>query len=215
MSFPDDVDLVIYINLDKRGDRRVEMEAELKRVGVPESKILRWPATLREGNHTTGSTLGCTLSHIGALSYVQTLPDSIQNVIILEDDFNFTDDTSLVKSSLEKILRYPSGSWDVVLLSYWVQRRQDYDDLVSIALHSHGTAGYMVNRQGLPRLLSILEESRDGLLRTGQQRYVIDVYWQNFMANRKCFYFNIPLGYQRESYSDIHHAVSRFDSRVG
>ncbi len=209
--FPDGVDLVIYINLDKRTDRRTEIEEEFKRLGVPENKILRWPATFTERG-----TIGCTLSHIAALKHVQTLPDDIQNVIILEDDFNFAENDSLVKESLKKFLEYPRENWDLVLLSYHVLQRESYDDLVSISLHSHGTAGYMVNRQrGLAALLSNLEESRDGILSTGKEKYVIDVYWNRFMKNRRCFYFNNPLGYQRASYSDIQHIIMKNLSYVG
>ncbi len=199
-------DLIIYINLDKRTDRRAEMEAELSRMGIPESKILRWPAVLVEGQGPRGGSFGCTLSHIGALQHIQSLPPDIQNVIILEDDFNFANET-LVWESLGKFLAEPPEGWDLVLLSYHVIKREEYSPLISRALYSHGTAGYMVNRHCLPRLLAVLEQSRDGIILTGEEQFVIDVYWHHFMKNRNCYFFNIPLGYQRESFSDIQKKV--------
>lgn len=209
------MDLIIYINLDKRPDRRKEIEAEFRRLGIPESKILRWPAVYIEGKGPRGGSMGCTMSHVGALSYVENLPDDIQTVLILEDDFNFHPDAELVKTSLAKWLQYPRDLWDVVLLSYHVIYHEPYDDLVSRAFYSHGTAGYLVNRRGLPNLLRVLRESQDGLVRTGEEQYVIDVYWHHFMKGGKCFYFNVPLGYQRESYSDIQQQVMMNPSHVG
>ncbi len=215
MSFPEEIDLVVYINLDKREDRRKETEEELKRVGVPESKVLRWSAVYREGRHTRGSPLGCTMSHVQVLQHVDTLPPEIQTVLILEDDFSFNDDVSEVHQSLQKFLTYPRDLWDVVLLTYHVQRREDYDDFVSKALYSHGTAGYLVNRSGLKNLLRNFQESQEGLLSTGEWFYVLDIHWQYFMSGGKCFYFNKSLGYQRLSYSDIQGAVITNPSRVG
>jgi glycosyl transferase family 25 len=193
-------DITIYINLDKRTDRRAEIEAEFNRVKFPASRTMRWPAVLREGKGPTGGSLGCTLSHIGVLQYVMTLPEDVKTILVLEDDFNFAE---AAQEALEKFLRYPRSGWDICLLSYHVIEHEKYDELVSISLRSHGTAGYLINREAVPALLKIFEESRDGILQTGGEQFVIDVYWHNFMKNRRCFYFNKPLGYQRKSYSDI------------
>jgi glycosyl transferase family 25 len=189
---------VIYINLDHRTDRRQEIEAELKRVGVPEDKILRWPATL----HARGA-IGCSMSHVAVLKYITTLPLEVENVIILEDDFNFVEDVAMVRKSIEEFLSRPNDKWDLVLLSYRLYKKENYDDLVSLALGAWTTAGFMVNRKGALKLLENFEESLDGFTRTGDDKYLLDGYWNKFIENRRCFYFNKALGYQRYSYSDI------------
>lgn len=44
MSFPDEISNVYYINLDRRQDRRQQMESEFKRVEIPIDKIERFEA---------------------------------------------------------------------------------------------------------------------------------------------------------------------------
>jgi glycosyl transferase, family 25 len=208
-SFPQGVDLVIYINLDKRTDRRRDMEAEFKRIGVPEEKVLRWSAI-----ENSNGALGCSMSHLAVQQYIQTLPDAIQTIIIFEDDFVFCDDVELVNSSLEKFLTYPRDIWDLALLGYAVHRRADYDDLVSLAFESYMCSGYMINRRAAPKVLSNFQQSCNGLATTGASPYLLDNYWHGLMRDRRCFYFNKALGTQRYSYSDIAYVMIARPSRV-
>lgn len=200
MSFPEGIDLVIYINLDIRTDRRDEMEAELARVGVPKDKTLRWSATRIVKN----GILGCATSHLKALEHIQSLPENIQNVIVVEDDFNFIHDPDRVRNSLREFLTYPKDSWDMILLSYVILEREDYNSLISRCLKSYLASGYLINRQSLPKIIRRFQEACDGLTSTGDwHTYAVDNYWWMIMKDRKTFYFNIPLGYQRKSYSNL------------
>jgi glycosyl transferase family 25 len=198
--FPSEIDLVIYINLDNRTDRRMEVEQEFQRAQVPQERILRWPATRLSKN----PALGCTLSHIAVLEHILTLPPEVKNILILEDDFNFVDDINLVHSSLNQFLQYPRDTWELILLCYTVLEKEPYNDLVSLSLFSQGTAGYLLNRDSAARLLENFKEGRDKLAETNKgPQYAVDMYWWKFMSNRKTFFFNQPLGFQRESYSNI------------
>ncbi len=60
------VDKVVYINLAKRTDRRESIEFQLKKVGVPPEKIIRFEAIENENG-----TLGCTLSHISVMEMAE------------------------------------------------------------------------------------------------------------------------------------------------
>lgn len=199
-TFPEAIDLVIYINLNVRTDRREAMEKELARVRVPEGKILRWEAT----RNTKAPVLGCTMSHIAALEYIASLPPTVQNILILEDDFSFIDDVSLVNASLKAFLEYPRENWDFALLYYTVLQKADYNDLVSIAIMVLGAAGYLVNRSAVPLLIENLKESAAKFAKSGSvMLHAHDVYWHHIMKREKTFYFNKTLGYQRRSYSNI------------
>lgn len=211
MSFPEAIDLVVYINLNTRTDRRQEMEAELARLQVPSEKTLRWEATRMPKN----GALGCTSSHIGVLEHVQTLPPTVQNILVLEDDFNFAEDAELVKRSLNEFLSYPRDSWDLALLSYAIISRDNYNDLVSIALVSSRTSGYLINRNSVAKVLANFKEGRDLLIKHKKESYNIDRYWWRVMKDRKTFYFNKALGYQRESYSNITSLIEKRESVVG
>lgn len=196
--FPD-IDLVVYINLNIRTDRRQEMEAELRRLGVPPEKIVRWEAT----RNAKKPALGCAASHAGVVEYISTLPETVRTILVLEDDFNFAHDASMVKNSLREFLTYPRDQWDMALLSYVILKREDYNGLVSRALASYLASGYLINRRSLPKIVEIFREARDEMSRTGNGIYAIDAHWWHIMKDRKTFYFNTSLGYQRRSYSNL------------
>lgn len=193
---------MVYINLDKRTDRRAEMEAEFKRLGIPEDKIIR-----RSGIEMDPGILGAGMSHTAVMRYIESLPQNIQTVIVFEDDFQFIDDVSLVKNSIQKFLTYPRDIWDMVLLSYGVRRSQKYDDLVSRTFESYLASGYMINRAAVPRILENFAKGCEGLSRTGYSGFFIDNYWNHLMATGRCFYFNKHLGFQRSSWSDVDKTV--------
>ena len=66
-----------YINLDRRLDRRKEIEAELGNLGVPYE---RFPAI-----KTIPGCIGCALSHLAVLKEARSR--GYKNVLIFEDDF--------------------------------------------------------------------------------------------------------------------------------
>lgn len=209
--FPEAVDLVVYINLNIRTDRRQEIEREFLRLDIPPHKILRWPAIRNQKN----PALGCTLSHISVLEHIISLPTNIENILILEDDFNFVDNEKLVFDSLGAFLSYSRDLWDMVLLSYVVREREDYNELVSLSLRANLASGYLINRSSVPKFLYNFREGCERFMVTGDQyQDTLDSYWCSIMRERKCFYFNRPLGYQRKSYSNICNEVCERQSFV-
>ena len=80
---PPAFDLVLYINLDSRADKRTAVEAELAAVG--------WPGRRIAAIHKAPGELGCALSHIAALQLLLDQP-SARHALVLEDDFVFVRD---------------------------------------------------------------------------------------------------------------------------
>ena len=68
-----------YINLDKRTDRKKEIEKYIKKYYIF-NKLIRFPAV----EHNYGA-LGCALSHIECLKNLMKTKG--EKFIILEDDF--------------------------------------------------------------------------------------------------------------------------------
>jgi hypothetical protein len=97
---------VIYINLDRRPDRRAAVEAELERVGFPRSHIIRFPAIA----HPTSPNAGCNLSHAAAIRMAGEL--GLEAALILEDDFQFIDDAAAVRAALAAFLGENTGGWE-------------------------------------------------------------------------------------------------------
>jgi glycosyl transferase family 25 len=85
---------VYIINLPSRTDRRMEMEQEFLKIGLPidGEKIRFFPAIRPDGaaGFTSLGARGCFLSHLAALT--QARDSGKGNVLILEDDCNFVGD---------------------------------------------------------------------------------------------------------------------------
>lgn len=113
------IDKVVYINLNKRKDRRVRIARQLKAIGVPREKIVRFEAIEEAPGY-----IGCIKSHILVLQMAQQ--NGWKNVLILEDDMVFHDDIQtkqridLFLSSLQQI------NWHVALLA------ANYDNVVPL-----------------------------------------------------------------------------------
>ena len=103
------IDKIIYINLEKRKDRKIEIEDELSKFDLL-SNAERFNAI----ENDTG-IVGCTESHLNVLKLAKER--GYKNILILEDDFTFL----LSKEEFEKNLKLFFDSkinYDVLMLSY-------------------------------------------------------------------------------------------------
>ena len=82
-------DNYFYINLEHRTDRKKQITDELKKMEIPEDKIIRIDASRNKYN----GHIGCCKSHIKALKYAKE--HKFKTVIIFEDDFVFSKELSL------------------------------------------------------------------------------------------------------------------------
>ncbi len=195
------IDLVIYINLERRKDRREEIEKEFERLDVNKDKIAR----IEGVDNRQKPYLGCHESHIRALRYAldNTSDDDNLVIAIFEDDFSFVEDIEFVNNSINKLFEQCDNFWNVVLLVYTVRKRCGYTDLVSFCLKATNAAGYIIKRRYIPLLLQNLLEAFPKHKDTGDHdTYLNDVCWQSLMLDGTWLYFNKPLGYQRLSWSD-------------
>ena len=105
----ENIERIIFINLDKRTDRLEQINDEFKRFNL-EDKAERFPAIY----HPSG-TVGCGKSHLAVLKLAKER--KYKNVLILEDDFHFVvskDDFEYnLKQFFENVKEY-----DVCLFSY-------------------------------------------------------------------------------------------------
>lgn len=89
----ENIDKIIYINLDKRIDKLEEINNELKNYNLYD-KAERFSAVY----HSSG-TVGCGKSHLSVLKMAKER--KYKNILILEDDFYFV----VSKDELECNLR--------------------------------------------------------------------------------------------------------------
>ena len=102
----DNIDKIIYINLDSRKDRDLSIRSQLK---IYNLKAERLSASYIENNPSQG----CALSHIRCLE--EAIKNNYKNILILEDDFVFNVDPKEFKNKIFKFLKYVKN-WDVLMI---------------------------------------------------------------------------------------------------
>ena len=190
------IDVVYYINLEHRKDRKEQIERELKKTGI--TNIQRIPAVYNKEN----GAMGCTASHINTL---KTFIESGKNrCLILEDDFVFSKSNSDIRNILENI---KSLKFDVLMLSGNVHGSKNVESnkYIKRVLDAQTTSGYIVTREFAPTLLSNFEDGL-ALFRQHSDRgwqYALDMFWKRLQPTSEWYITNPAIGKQSESYSDI------------
>jgi glycosyl transferase, family 25 len=87
----DSFDRIFVINLSTRADRRAEMDAQLRRVGLSLASrnvtVFEAVRPEHEGDFPSIGARGCFMSHLGVLK--EALRLGLSSVLILEDDADF------------------------------------------------------------------------------------------------------------------------------
>lgn len=196
---------VFYINLERRPDRRKEIERELGRLGLQFERF--------NGVDKKPGIVGCGLSHLAVLK--EARERGLPNVLIFEDDFEFLVPKELFWSQINKFfeLRMP---YDVLMLSYNIEAEDNdlmalhnvkpsepVNDLI-FKVNSNSTAsGYIVHSYFYDALIELYEENLPLLESTGKHWiYANDQIWKKLQPTAKWYGFNTRIGRQRASYSD-------------
>lgn len=201
-----DIDVVYYINLDHRQDRRDQFLAEMAKVGIPQSKIVRIDAVAEPKR----GDLGCSKSHVKTMETFMASP--YENCIVFEDDFEWQRSPNEVKAAFrEFFLSFPNKEgYDVMMLSANEVRTDETDrSWLRRVIDVQTTAGFMVNRRFAPTLLDNFKEGAKQL-EAGYERdkpdapqYAVDQFWKRLQPDAEWFMFYPKLGKQRASTSDI------------
>jgi len=193
------IDKIIYINMDARTDRRAELEAEFARLGIPEDKIMRFPASSYNGCPNTG----CLVSHANVINLAYEM--GYRNVLVLEDDFRFIEDAAKVNADIGAFFDMKLD-WDVLMLTTCsaVVIPEYVGYLTSRISSSTNGAGYLVNRQMMMELVELFDSNVENLFNTkAHWLYQNDILWKSLMPTKQWYMFNHYLGYQVSGYSDL------------
>jgi glycosyl transferase, family 25 len=200
----DKIEKIVYINLERRKDRREEIENEFKRMEIPEDKIVRFEAI----PHSYG-LVGCGQSHRSVLEIAKK--EGWKNVLILEDDFDFV----VSKEEFEELIHYffetmeNNKDWDVIMLSYNLFHREHYtieynnNEKIGKIGFAQTASAYLVNQHYYDALIENVSYGNLLLDQTRQHWiYANDVYWKILQEKDNWFYFKNRIGIQRKSLSD-------------
>lgn len=203
------IDHIFYINLERRHDRRVEIEDELNNFGL---KFERFPAI----SHKL-PFVGCSQSHLKALRLARYR--GYKNVLILEDDFEFLVSKEELDHRLSSFFE-KTPHYDVLMFSYNLplDKSLERSDVLKQSedmwetdtfgckrvLDAQTASGYLVNGHYYDALISLYEEAFP-LLEATQQHwiYMNDVIWKVLQKKDAWYCLTPRIGKQRESYSDL------------
>ena len=199
MRFYEHIDKIIYINLDKRKDRDIEIKNEFKRLGIPPEKIIRFSAVAN-----SYGAIGCSLSHLAIISMAKN--NKFNNVLVLEDDFNFIDSSDIIDKAFDDFFNDYKNNYDAVCLcrGYYYNAKPIQKTYLEKAVAVSTTAGYLVNSTMYDKLIENIHVGVYNLnITRDQPKYAVDQYWARLQNSERWYVFNPSLGYQRQSYSDI------------
>jgi GR25 family glycosyltransferase involved in LPS biosynthesis len=188
------VDIFYFINLDHRTDRLEHIIEQFEKWGLDPKKINRIPAILNKER----GIAGCTLSHIKVLEIF--IESGLDNCVIFEDDFTFTQDLDIVNSKFNDFFNSSYfDNFDVVMLAGSTMTEFSITDYLTRVHHSQTTSGYIVSKSFAPKLLENFRETD-----------ILDSNWLKLQPISNWYSFSPRLGLQMESYSDITHKLENY-----
>lgn len=188
------IDKIFYINLNKRKDRREEIENELNNFGLNYERF--------EAIETPGFGIyGCGLSHMNVLKIAKER--NYKNILILEDDFVFTVTKEEFEEELTKFFNL-NIPYDVLKLSYATTENEPTKyDFINRTKYSVTASGYIVNMHYYNNIIWLYEWAMPLLKSTGKHWiYANDQIWRTLQSKDKWYYFKKRIGKQRPGFSD-------------
>jgi glycosyl transferase family 25 len=188
------IDKIIYINLNKRTDRREKIEKELNDFGLSYERF--------DAIETRGfGILGCGLSHLGVLKLAKER--NYENILILEDDFTFLVFKEEFYSKINDFFNLKID-YDVCFLSYNLIRQQTLENnVVNKILDCQSASGYIVHKNYYDKLIQLYEYAMPLLEETKQHWiYANDQVWKQLQEKDNWYYFITRIGKQVDGYSD-------------
>ena len=212
----------VYINLEHRIDRRVEIETELRAARIPLNRVNASDGASWASLSTTcpyskpskcAAVLGCKLSHIDALDLA--LRENWQHVAVFEDDFAWAKgiNPSTVQN-LIWILENKLETWDLLAISLNIRQSEPVKLSIDLRdseinyevvriLDAKATHGYLVNRHYMRTLKSNIQAC-------AKIHIQIDNCWRTLQKSALWYGLSPQLGTQRPGFSDIEKEVVNY-----
>jgi hypothetical protein len=188
---------VVYLNLDRRSDRRAQFEQQMQRLG--RVAFRRFPAV-----PTDPGMLGCSLSHLSVLESWDATPGRM--LLVCEDDAQFLAPRATIDALIEEFAAGPELS--VLALANNTAWHLPLTDRLAVSADIRTTACYVVKPEAVGDLAAAARRSCE-LLEQGERPEVaaVDVVWRQVQRTRT---FALPrerVVVQASGYSDIERRI--------
>ena len=217
------IDKILYINLEHRKDRENRLLDHLKKYDFDITKIQKIDAVLDK----ICGHIGCGKSHIKAIELALT--NGWDEIMILEDDFNFTVSKEIVKKTLDDIVL---ADYDIVLFAApQTNLPSTQYSFLNRAINCTTASGYLIKKQYYERLLNNFKESikimeRELLNHVNNCQKnnktitklvyctAIDQHWKVLQHTDKFYITNPVLGCQISSFSDNNNSIEAQENLI-
>tara|TARA_R110002153_G_scaffold13784_5_gene50966 strand:- start:4032 stop:4652 length:621 start_codon:yes stop_codon:yes gene_type:complete len=196
------IDILYYINLDRRTDRLQNLEENvLPSINLEGMKKHRIPAIDHTGySHVSQRTAGCSLSHIRC--WKDAIKEVYNKIMVVEDDFELVKNEEEVNQILEELKCTEFG---VCNLGYanWAPLRKIEGSIFYRCNNIQTTSCYVASVPFLKTMLPHIEDATEKLMRC-EDRHInaIDMAWKKFQKTDD-WMVSERIGKQKASYSDI------------
>jgi len=195
------IDHIIYINLDKRVDRKEQIEGELERFNL--TNYERFSAIQNDNG-----AIGCSKSHLEVIKLAKKR--GYKNILVLEDDFQFIVSKEKFNKQINKLFNV---DFDVCLLAYNTPNlyESEYPFLYKIK-DAQTASAYIVQSHYYDTLIDCWEKAIKLFEETNDDtKYTCDQSWKQLQEKNNWYCFKTRMGKQRESYSDIQKGVVNYN----
>lgn len=206
----DNLDAVIYINLENRDDRKSLILKEIDKLGIHKSKIHKISGVyIPKNGHK-----GCVQSHILALQMAKL--NKWQRVLIMEDDAELIIDPDVAKEVISECLDIPE--WNVFMLGTFykhikgvVKDIRNGFKVERVAASTTGTA-YIVKYDYIDTLMNVFytsndHMSRDKLSQKDAEPWALDQQWIKLQEADIWYCLNKDMFRQRNIWSTTQSAI--------
>jgi GR25 family glycosyltransferase involved in LPS biosynthesis len=193
----DNIDKIIYINLDRRKDRRTEIEGEFEKLGFDNYE--RFSAI-----DCNPGIVGCSMSHQAVMNIAKDR--KYKNVLIIEDDFLFHVNRIEFESRINAFFN-EGIKYDVLMLGYNINEGSTESvpgySFIKRIVSAQTAVCYIINGEYLDKLIDLYNYSIPLLINTGEHwNYANDQVWKILQASDKWYCMSVKMGIQRSGFSD-------------
>lgn len=179
---------VLYINLEKRKDRRSHIENEFKDF----ENVERIEAV---DTSDTSGYYGCVLSHIKALERAKE--KNYDEVMICEDDFVWVNKDKFIYPLPEVV------EFDICLLECIYMKRKKLSSNYSKIWNAEHCGCYIIKKHFYDTLIDEFKSSHEKLEKELIYDNYLDIHWFRIQKDNMFITPTIKMGKQLEGYSDI------------
>jgi len=207
-NWNDKIDGVVYINLEKRDDRKKLLLEELKKIQVNNDKINKVSGVYTPKN----GHKGCVQSHILALSMAKM--NRWKYALILEDDAELNVTPEEFNSNVNNAMEYLSSNninWNIIMLATAYSRKETVANnrIVNRVMKATTSSGYIINQNYYDTLIDLFKYCNDNMTKDkwsggdSWEPYALDQQWAKLQEKDLWYGFAFDLIKQRNISSSI------------